>query len=232
MMKKHSLILLVIILTVWIGIVSGQEKNPNIIENGKKTESAEDTNRLFLAYQAAKYGRQMKSADALIFAASILKTIPADKIGLDKKVEGGQPDTVQKETKANMTADTFLKEARILARKDRNLLGRINAVAKMSPDSRGAIGGPKRANTEVKAYSTDVIAVKFKAGENAVVAVSGDGDTDLDLYVYDENNNLIGSDTSGLDDCKVRFFPRWAGTFYIKVKNLGNVYNHYILLTN
>jgi hypothetical protein len=229
-MGKHILILTAIFLSVLAG-VKAQDKGLNSLENGKTTQSADDANRIFIAYQSAKYGRAYKSPDALIFAASILKQIPSDKVLLDKQIEGGQPDTVQKNNKANQTADIFLKEARTLAKKDRNLIGRINTVSKMIPD-RGALGGPKRASTEVKAYATDVITVRFKGGENAVIAVSGDGDTDLDLYVYDENGNLVGADTNGLDDCKVRFFPKWTGTFKIKVKNLGNVYNRYLLVTN
>lgn len=231
-MKRNFLILTVILVCFLTGLVKAQDTGINSLENGKNTEAAADANRLFIAYQSAKYGRTFNSPDALILAASILKTIPSDKIPLEKQVEGGQPDTVQKNNKANQTADIFLKEARTLAKKDKFLIGRINAVAKMTPDNRGALGGPKRASTEVKAYATDVITVRFKGGENAVIAVSGDGDTDLDLYIYDENGNLVGADTNGLDDCKVRFFPKWTGTFKIKVKNLGNVYNRYLLVTN
>ncbi len=220
---------------IWLALtffVSAQDKGLEINDGGKKSESAESVNSLFLAYQAAKYGRANKSPDALIFAAAVLKTIVSDKVMLDKKVEGGQPDLVNKETKPNLTADAFLKDAKFFAKKDRNLLGRINAVSVMTPKVRGASGGPKRATTEVKAYATDVISVQFRGGENAVVAISGDGDTDLDLYVYDETGNLIAADTSGSDDCKVRFLPKSKGTFRIKVKNLGNVYNRYLLVTN
>lgn len=229
---RGTLIFITIILCLWVGFANGQDKNPNTVEIGKKTKEAEKANSLFLAYQAAKFGRLHNSPDALIFAASILKTIASDKVMLDKQVEGGQVDAETKVNKGNLTADTFLKEASMLAKKDRNLLGRIAAVSKMTPDTKGALGGPKRATTEVKAYAIDVITVQFRGGENAVVGVSGDGDTDLDLYVYDENGNLVASDTNGSDDCKVRFYPKRNGTFKIKVKNLGNVYNRYLLVTN
>ncbi len=231
-MIRQFLILSATILMIWVGNSNAQQTGVNSLENGKITESAQTANSLFLAYQSAKFGRANKSPDALIFAASILKTIPSDKIMLEKTTEGGQVDIENKANKGNLTADTFLNEAKVLAKKDRNLLGRIATVAKMTPDTKGALGGPKRATTEVKAYATDVITLKFKGGENAVIAISGDGDTDLDLYVYDENGNLIASETGGSDDCRVRFFPKWNGTFKIKVKNLGNVYNRYLLVTN
>lgn len=213
-------------------VANGQVKEPNSAEKGKMTEGGEATNQIFLAYQAAKYGRLNKSPDALIFAASILKTTFNDKVLVEKETEGGQPDSGTKNSKSNLNADTFLKEAKLLAKGDKNLLGRIAAVAKMEPKERGAIGGPKRGTTEVKSYGTDVVNLRFKGGENAVITVTGDGDTDLDLFVYDESGNLVGSDTGGSDDCRVRFFPKWSGVFKIKIKNLGNVYNHYTLVTN
>jgi hypothetical protein len=49
---------------------------------------------------------------------------------------------------------------------------------------------------------------------------------------YDENSNLIGSDTDRTDDCVVRWNPRWTGPFQIKIKNLGRVYNRYVLISN
>ena len=90
--------------------------------------------------------------------------------------------------------------------------------------------GCKASSTSVKAHTTDVFTVTFRAGERACVIVSGDGDTDLDLFVYDENGNLIASDTDTGDDCVATWNPRWTGKFTIKVKNLGGVYNNYKIL--
>ena len=84
----------------------------------------------------------------------------------------------------------------------------------------------------VKAKTTDVYDVYFQRGTEAEVAVIGDGDTDLDLYVYDENGNLIEYDTRIGDDCYVSWTPKWSGHFKIKVKNLGNESNCYLLMTN
>ena len=90
--------------------------------------------------------------------------------------------------------------------------------------------GCKTSSTSVKAHTTDVFTLTFRANERACVIVSGDGDTDLDLFIYDENGNLIASDTDAGDDCIVTWNPRWTGTFTIKVKNLGSVYNNYKIL--
>lgn len=80
---------------------------------------------------------------------------------------------------------------------------------------------------KVKAKTTDVYTKNFYRGETAYIYVKGDGDTDLDLFIYDENGNLIDSDTDLGDTCLCSFTPKWYGKFTIKVKNLGNVYNRY-----
>ena len=79
----------------------------------------------------------------------------------------------------------------------------------------------------VKPRAIDRYTYRFYADEEVLIWVKGDGDTDLDLYVYDENGNLIDSDTDEIDICFCKFTPRWTGKFTIKVKNLGDVFNEY-----
>ncbi len=86
----------------------------------------------------------------------------------------------------------------------------------VAPAMGSPVGGDKYDIHTVQAYSTDVFNVKFYGNEAGAVVISGDGDTDLDLFVYDENGNLVGSDTDGSDDCVVRLNPRWTGTFRLK----------------
>lgn len=81
----------------------------------------------------------------------------------------------------------------------------------------------------VEARSTDVYKYRFYANEEAYIVVKGDGHTDLDLYIYDENDNLIDSDTDEGDICVCSFTPKWTGKFTIKVKNLGSVFNRYTI---
>lgn len=82
-------------------------------------------------------------------------------------------------------------------------------------------------NDYVKANTTDVWTVTLRAGETFIVEVKGDGDTDLDLYLYDENDNLIDKDIDDGDYCLCMVTPKWTGTFKVRVKNLGGVYNNY-----
>ena len=84
----------------------------------------------------------------------------------------------------------------------------------------------------VKANTTDTYRLYFTKGVEAEILVIGDGDTDLDLYVYDENGNLIEYDIDFGDDCYVSWTPKWSGYFKVKIKNLGNISNRYLLVCN
>ena len=126
-----------------------------------------------------------------------------------------------------------MADARVLAGDDATLLAMADRVtAQLAEAVRGAVGGPKRISASVSAHSYIMYTISFRGGELAEVAVCGDHDTDLDLYVYDENGNLICSDTDYSDVCYVTFYPRWTGSFYVKIVNRGNVYNRFTLATN
>ena len=79
----------------------------------------------------------------------------------------------------------------------------------------------------VKANTTDVWTVTLHRGETYMFIVEGDGDTDLDLYVYDDEGNRLASDTDNTDRCLCFVTARWTGSYKVKVKNYGSVYNEY-----
>lgn len=111
----------------------------------------------------------------------------------------------------------------------------LSRRAEYTPDDmrmRGRTSGPASHLDTVLAGRTDVYRQSFEGGKFAEVAVSGDGDTDLDLYIYDENGNHICSDADWSDQAYCSWHPQWTGSFRIEVRNLGGVYNEYMLLTN
>ena len=108
----------------------------------------------------------------------------------------------------------------------------IAAAAFSTPATAGAYNGPKRCADRVDANSADYYRIAFVAGKPACVVVKGDGDTDLDLQVFDENGNLVASDTDATDACLVSWTPKWTGNFTVKVINHGCVYSRYVLATN
>jgi hypothetical protein len=69
--------------------------------------------------------------------------------------------------------------------------------------------------------------IAVNEGQNATVAVQGDGDTTLRLEVFDYNGNLIDDSTCKQDACVVSWVANRNANFYVKVENLGNVYNDY-----
>lgn len=121
------------------------------------------------------------------------------------------------------------KNAAVLAIGTSLLLGGIVAGANSAAaDSRNPGGWYQR----IDAYSNHVFHEVFYAGEQAQVHVLGDGDTDLDLFVYDENGELICSSETFSDRESCSWYPRWTGSFYIEVMNLGSVYNQADVITN
>jgi hypothetical protein len=72
----------------------------------------------------------------------------------------------------------------------------------------------------------DTRTVMFYGGELAQVTVHGDGFTNLDVFIYDENGNLIVSETSLSDDAILSWTPRWTGNFRIVVVNQSDFYSN------
>lgn len=181
----------------------------------------------------AKYGYANYSATALVEAAKIFaetKTQPLDVIA-----EHGKTETVtDKNNPVSFDSGQLLADAKKFAGKDKTILAYIKRVEKSiaSGSTRGAVGGPKATKERVLGKDVDSYKIKFWAKELAEICVSGDGDTDLDLYVYDENGNLIESDTDYTDECVVRWVPAWTGNFIIKIVNRGALYNNYVIWTN
>lgn len=198
--------------------------------------ASEQVSALRTALDLAKYGYATESASALIEAANILASVPTQTLEADIEKGNENANETDKADKPQITPAQLIADAREFAFEDATLLAMADKVqTRLNADiegTRGAVGGPKYAYGTVYAHSYTYYDAKFWANEIAEVVVSGDGDTDLDLYVYDENGNLITSDTDYTDDCYVRFYPRWTGRFRIKIVNRGGVYNNYAIVTN
>lgn len=221
------------------------KEGPNVSESTDAKEkprgpSSDDAvARLALAHSLVSYGREAQSPTALITAAEILGQISTTPLEAKPETRSNAPEgeAPAQEEKPNQARsdnpEDLLAEARAMAAEDPHVAALADRVAQsLSEKQRGAIPGPKLHRDRVSANSTDEYRIVFRGGERAAVAVSGDGDTDLDLYVYDENGNLIGSDTDYSDDCVVTWYPKWTGPFVIHVRNRGSVYNVYSIATN
>lgn len=199
-----------------------------------KNGVSQPLNELRLAGELAKYGYANNSAMALVQAAEMINS-SQPRILETKETKAGEEkaDVGQKTSKVSLDISTLINDAKTLAGEDANLLAVIESIEQeIAAPTRGRAMGPGQAYRKVwgKSYMTDLIT--FDGGLLAEVGIIGDGDTDLDLYVYDDNGNLIASDTDYSGDCYVSWVPRRSGTFVIKVVNRGNVYNIYSLVTN
>ena len=74
--------------------------------------------------------------------------------------------------------------------------------------------------------------IRFWGGKTTRVAISGDGDTDLDLIVVDERGNVVDSDVSPRDDAYVEWRTPVTRRHRIVVRNLGRVYNDFLIMSN
>ena len=176
-----------------------------------------------MASDLVRYGYAQKAALPLIQAVQIYKNLGVtDATTGETKAQAGSAVTssLTKGGEVSFDEAKILADATTFADGDKTLLALIKDTQKAS---RGVTTGPVRRTDRVLAGYTDTWHFTFRGGEYAYVIVSGDGDTD---------GNLIDSDTDYTDDCVCSFTPRWTGTFYIKIKNRGRVYNNYVLVTN
>ena len=214
--------------------------NKQTAQNEQKDEitapASQEVAALRVAMDLAKYGYEVESASALIEAANILASVPTQVFDAEQELREATDNEAEKTEKAQLSVESLLADAREMAFENTLLLSMADNVAAkaaaQTEGTRGAVGGPRTGYGRVYARDYSYYSVKFWANEIAEILVSGDGDTDLDLYVYDENGNLIASDTDYTDDCYVRFVPRWTGTFAVKIVNRGPVYNNYVIATN
>ena len=186
-----------------------------------------------LASELTKWGRQNKNPAAVALAAQILGSVAVESLDASsKETEGGEEDVAAKKTPQKPSAESLMAEAKDMCGNEKELAA-IETISHMGVESLGgAVGGSKLHYDCVRAHTTDVYTITFRGGRVAQALVDGDGDTDLDLYVYDQNGNLIDSDTDYTDTCIAEWAPIWTGPFVIRIKNRGGVYNCYELYTN
>ena len=198
-------------------------------------EASKEMDAIRTALSLAQYGYAVESPAALIEAADILASTPAQPAAVEGEAGAQNENEGEKAAKAEVSVEQLLADARALT-EDEHLLAMADKVAAKVAEgadvTRGAYGGPKYQRDRVYAHSYIQYVQAFYANQIAEVSVVGDGDTDLDLYIYDENGNLIVSDTDYTDRCYVRFCPRWTGNFLVRIVNRGGVYNNFTIATN
>lgn len=225
---KSNLLASAIALSLSLAIPAlAAETGPNSSPTPAK-DTATVVDQLTLAAQLAQMGLEQQDPLLLVAAAKVKKLTPSQESKQDKKTEGTA--TSEAGSGKQLSADDLLAKAAELSGDNASYKALIAEVSALK--TRGAVGGANEHVDRVRAGQTDVYEIRFRGDRKAEVGVSGDGDTDLDLYVYDENGNLICSDEDSSDAMYCSWTPSWTGSFTIKIKNLGDVYNEYVLMTN
>ncbi|MDF1752171.1 MAG: hypothetical protein P1U89_05260 [Verrucomicrobiales bacterium] len=98
--------------------------------------------------------------------------------------------------------------------------------------SAGSASAIEARSTCINAGGVKSHRLKLPNYETTEIRIVGDGDTDLDAFLYDNNGNLIDSDTDRTDYCVLSVNPLWTGAFRVVVKNHGRVYNCYTIVVD
>ncbi|MEX2326052.1 MAG: hypothetical protein WD553_04580 [Gemmatimonadaceae bacterium] len=185
-----------------------------------------------LAANLADHGYSTNSPLSLLTAAELL--MQASPTALS----GKRGITMPAVTAKSGAAVTFEPGAMIAAA--RSMAGGNTGVAalatqlqnRLASGPKGAVGGPRSTVDRVLSNSTDIWEIRFRGGERGSIRVGGDGDTDLDCYVYNSAGTLVAYDNDLTDYCILDWYQASTGNIRLEIRNLGDVYNEYILSTN
>lgn len=193
-------------------------------------EISKEARQLELAGNLINYGYENQDPLSLVQAVKIYQELNAK--------ESTEKQTVTTITDEEITRSTITKadqpirnekqliaDATRFANGDQAILALIDGCKNAKRDP---VGGPILNYFRVPARSTHEWYLTLRGGTTTVIEVAGDGDTDLDLYVY-EGSRLVCSDTRYGDNCMVSVTAYNTCTVTVKVKNLGYVFNDYII---
>lgn len=185
-----------------------------------------------LAADLASHGYSTSSPLSLLTAAELL--MQASPSPLSGKQGTPMPSVAAKPGPAmTFEAGAMISSALAMGSGNANVAGLASQLrARLASGPKGAVGGPRSTTDRVLSNSTDIWTVNFRGGERGSIRVDGDGDTDLDCYVYNSAGTLVAYDADLTDYCVLDWYQASTGGIRLEIRNLGSVYNEYILSTN
>jgi hypothetical protein len=190
---------------------------------------------LSLASSLAGYGQRTGSALALATAAQLLLDNPAAALTETPQAAlvGTAMQAAPKSADAMLDVARLLSSAQTLGRDNPHVTALVGQLQQRNASgAKGATYGARSNTYSVPANSTHTFNITFNGGEYAGIRVVGDGDTDLDCSVYDSSGRLVASDNDYTDYCVLDFYPRTTNQHRLTIRNWGDVYNRYQLITN
>jgi hypothetical protein len=209
-------------------VALAQETGTNV--SADEAKSGDAVAKLYaMSRDLVEYGRKNKVALSLIVAAGMRQQVALKAV--DRKPKSDATAPAAADPTPELTVDAILKEAQTMSGNDPMIVAMAKDVSASATKGRSI--GPGYNVVTMPGRSTDSYdLVKFDGGRYAEVYTEGSGRSNLDLYIYDQNGNLICSDTDLSDIAYCGWTPRWTGGFTIKVVNRGTNSNKYALITN
>lgn len=185
-----------------------------------------------LAADLADYGYSTNSPLSLLTAAELL--MQASPTALSGKQGTSMPAVTAKSgTAVRFVPQAMIAAARAMAGDNATVTTLATQLQnRLATGAKGAVGGPRSTVDRVLSNSTDIWEIAFRGGEVGSIRVDGDGDTDLDCYVYNSAGTLVAYDNDLTDYCILDWYQSSTGNVRLEIRNLGDVYNQYILSTN
>jgi hypothetical protein len=211
------------------------KKGTNVQEAAKdakesaKTKAMQD---LELANQLIRYGRQEKNAESLLLAAQILHKTHTSPLNVQHAVTG-KSDPAQKAQKMDNSPTALVAQAKRLSSSSQVEALAMATEKLLQEGTRGAAGGPR-----VDAFSVGPLQsvtwnpITFRAGERAEVFISTGLFSVMILEITDENGNLVVRDNIPANFYRCVWYPRWTGTYRIRLINNDNMFFNCGMATN
>jgi hypothetical protein len=201
------------------------KKGPNVQESPKgvkespKTKAMDD---MALAAQLIQYGRREKSAESLLLAAQMMHKTSMEKLGAERKTEGG--------TKAEAPASVDDSPKALVAEaKKMSNSPQTQALAKatqqiIDESSRGPAGGPRFDNfTILPGQKITWDPVTFIGLQPATVHINNRVFGNMILEVFDQFGNRVAVDSTPGTFFRVNWTPAFNGTFTIRLTNRDTI---------
>jgi hypothetical protein len=163
-----------------------------------------------------------------------LDHVEGKKVGRTLVGKTGLTDREEAEAKLDFGGTCLVKVPNLHLRKVKNG-GPTTALNQYTLTiNRGAsVRGPFTAIRRIAAGGIDSYKLRYEAGAGkGRVTLRGDGDTDLDLFVDGPDGKEMEKSVGLTDREEVNFLPKQTATYTIRVKNLGKVWNEYVLTTD
>jgi hypothetical protein len=239
-MKRTTQILCALMVASTVAVPSVSAQGAGAVNNDSKNFSvdadvSESVDILSTVARLAHYGYENSSPAVLVAAAKLLMDNPPS--GMMQLEDGdveraGVAEDSKSGEAVHLDAERLLADAAAMS-SDEDMHGVIAAMQSTAGQSKGSTRGAGSESRRIGAQSTQNFWIQdLRGGEYARIDVRGDGDTDLDCWLYDENGNLIDSDTDYTDWCILEAQPQWTGPFRIQVTNLGTVWNGAVISWN